>query len=332
MTARPFLACALALLAAACGGPRQERLVVYSAGPRPLAEKICRSFEETSGARVELFSATTGQIMAKVEAEKYNPRADVLILAAETPALGLKQAGRLHRYRPATLPNPKPGWADPDGFYHATGAAAVGIAFRRGETDPAATWRGVLAQGVRTGRGRVAMPSPSRSGTAGDFLLALRAMLGEPFWSEFLSARRRGFEIVGANSQAITGLSIGAFDAVYCAADYIICREIERGEPLEIHFPPEGSLFVYRPVAILASSRRIPLAERFVDHCFSPASQEAVAAAHLIPARDGIPLSPARARFPVPNPLPFDAEAALRAQKEIIRRFQYEIERAVIRP
>ncbi len=326
-----FIFCVAAFLSA-CGGSGEGKLVVYSAGPRPLAEKICRSFEENTGVKVELFSATTGQIMAKVEAEKYNPRADVLLIAAETPMVGLKLAGRLHHYRPAGLEYPKPGWSDPEGYYHATGAAAVGIAFRRGETDPTSTWRGVLAEGLQNGRGRVAMPSPSRSGTAGDFLLALRDLLGEGFWDLFKNARHRGFEIVGANSQAVTGLSIGAYDAVYCAADYIICREIAKGESLEIHFPPEGCLYVFRPVAILASSRRIPDAERFVDHCFTRDAQEKIAADHLIPALRDLPLSTVRRRFAVPESLPFDPIAALQNQKQVIRRFQYEIERAVIKP
>ncbi|MFQ3577859.1 MAG: substrate-binding domain-containing protein, partial [Verrucomicrobiia bacterium] len=82
---------ALASALSSCAPPDAGRLVVYTAGPRPLAEAICKAFEAAHGVRVELFTATTGQIMAKLEAEKYNPRADVVILAGETAALGLKQ-------------------------------------------------------------------------------------------------------------------------------------------------------------------------------------------------------------------------------------------------
>ncbi len=321
---------ALTTVLSSCAPPDDGRLVVYTAGPRPLAEAICKAFEAAQSVRVELFTATTGQIMAKLEAEKYHPRADVVLLAAETPMLGLKQAGRLHSYRPQAIPSFREGWADPDATFHATGAAAVGIAFRVGQADPNATWWGVLEEGVQTGDGRIVMPSPSRSGTAGDFLLALHAARPDTFWQTFKNARRRGFEIVGANSQAVTGLSMGAYDAVFCAADYIICREIERGEQLEVFFPPEGSLYVYRPVAILESSRRKPLAEQFIEFIFAPEAQAMLAGQHLLPAREEVPLSEVRARFPIPSPLPFDAAEAIRSQKEIVRRFQYEIERAVI--
>jgi iron(III) transport system substrate-binding protein len=330
-TLRVVLAIGIAtILLGACSPNARDKLVVYSSGPRTLAEEICNAFENQTGVRVELFSATTGQIMAKVEAEKYNPRADVLLLAAETPAVGLKQAGRLHAYRPKGLVNPRPGWSDPENFYHATGAAAVGIAFREGSVDRTASWLSVLDRGVSVGSGRVAMPSPSRSGTAGDFLLALHALEPEGFWERFRTARQRNFEIVGANSQAITGLSIGAYDAVYCAADYIICREIDKGEALEVFFPDEGALFVLRPAVILASSSRKENAEKFLDHCFSLPVQEMIAGHHLIPAMEDVPLSDIRARFGIPTALAFDAAAAIKTQKELLRRFQYEVERAVI--
>ncbi len=331
LTPALFLGALMGFFFLGCGG-KEERLVVYSAGPRNLAEQICDSFTAATGIKVELFSATTGQIMAKVEAEKYHPRVDVLMLAAETPMVGLQEAGRLVAYRPATLLSPKPGWSDGEDYWHSVGAAAVGVAFRVGQGVDDFTWRSILADGVSVGRGRIAMPSPSRSGTAGDFVLALHEMHPEDFWRIFLRARQRGLEIVGANSQAITGLSIGAYDAVYCAADYIICREIARGEALEVRFPTDGALFVLRPAGIMASSQRISQARKFLDHCFTQPVQEMVAEQFLLPAVEGVALDPVRARFGVPAALPFDARAALSGQRELLRRFQYEIERAVILP
>lgn len=326
-----FAVCAVLLLGG-CGSGGQERLVVYSAGPRVLAEQICESFSEATGVRVELFSATTGQIMAKVEAEKYHPRADVLLLAAETPMVGLKEAGRLHPYRPSALGDPRPGWSDSENAFHSIGAAAVGIAFRAGQGIPGVGWRSVLEERLPVGRGRMAMPSPSRSGTSGDFVLAFYEMYPSEFWNLFLGARQRGLEIVGANSQAITGLAIGAYDAVYGAADYIICREVARGEALEVVFPKEGALYVLRPAGILVSSKRLEVAERFMEHCFSEEVQKQVAEQFLIPALREVPLNPVREKFGIPAAMPFNALKALEVQKDLLRRFQYEVERAVVLP
>lgn len=315
-------------LAALAGCQRTgSELVVYSAGPRPLAEELCSLYQARTGRKVRLFTATTGQIMAKLEAERFNPRADVVILANLTAALSLKESGRLEPHRPRDLESAERDWHDPDGFFHAAGAAVVGVGVRAGGGADFAgrSWRGLLLEP----QGLV-MPSPSRSGTAGDFLLIYRQRHPETFWADFLEARMRGLQIVGANSQAITGLLMGAYRGVFAAADYILCREIEKGEPLEVVYPPEGAPYVPRPAAILASSRKKEAAREFVDMLFTREAQQAIATRHLLPARRDVPLSAIRARFEVPRALPFASMDALREQKAVVRRFQYEIERAAI--
>ncbi len=324
---------ALGLLAVAvvgCGGGAEKaELVVYSAGPRPLAEMVCRTFTEQTGIPVELFTATTGQVLAKLEAEKFRPRADVVVFASQTAAEGMKLGGRLLPYELRSREKLRAGWSDAEHCFHATAASCVGVATAVGRPVSDTTWRELLEN--RGGK-RVVMPSPSRSGTAGDFLLAYYQRNGGTFWEDFLGARRAGLQIVGANSQAITGLLIGAYDVVFAAADYIICREIENGEPLTVQYPQPGVPFVLRPVAILASTRKPEAAGRFVEHYFTRPVQEAVAALHLIPALESVPLSPVRAEFGVPAELPFDSRQALADQKELFQEFQYRVERAVVLP
>lgn len=326
------LLCALgvAALGSSCVPAEKKELVVYSAGPRPLAESICAAFTAETGVEVELFTATTGQILAKLEAERFRPRADVVIFASQTAAQGMKAAGRLRPFQPAAMTSLRKEWSDPENFFHATAASCVGIATATSRPVPSsATWSDLL-----TGRipGRIVMPSPSRSGTAGDFLLSYYQLTPDTFWEDFLAARRVGLQIVGANSQAITGLLIGAYDVVFAAADYIICREIERNEPLSLQYPLPGATFVLRPIGIMSSTRRPDVAERFADHYFSEPSQQAVASLHLIPGLQSIPLSPIRARFGIPTALPLDATKALDEQKTLFQKFQYTVERAVVVP
>lgn len=56
-------------------------LIVYSAGPEGLANKIKEGFEAKTGITVEMFQGTTGKILARMEAEKSNPVVDVVVLA-----------------------------------------------------------------------------------------------------------------------------------------------------------------------------------------------------------------------------------------------------------
>ena len=75
-----------------------KEITVYSAGPDGLSEKMKVAFEEKTGVKVNLFQGTTGKILAKLEAEKGKPIADVLVLASLSSMDSLKQAGELQAY------------------------------------------------------------------------------------------------------------------------------------------------------------------------------------------------------------------------------------------
>lgn len=302
-------------------------LVVYSAGPRPLAEAICRLFEEQTGIRTELFAATTGQIMARLEAERFNPQADVVILASRTAADYLKQRGRTHQLSLDLAGDSDPSWHDPDGHFLATSAATVGIAFREGLEHPPVEWSDVFSD--PKGRPKV-MPSPSRSGSSGDFVLSYALVHPDTIWDDFLTARQHGLQIAGANNQAITGLLIGTYDIMLGAVDYLIFREIARGEPLVMHFPPSGVPLVTRPIVVLNTTPDIDRAKQFVSFVFSPEIQTLIAERHLLPALRSIPLSEQRQASGIPNFMSVDNDRALELMAPTLRRFQYSVERAVV--
>ncbi|MCC5807130.1 MAG: extracellular solute-binding protein [Opitutales bacterium] len=323
-------ALATALVFAGCGpaaDAERDHLVVYSAGPRPLAEEIIAAFMESTGIPVELFAATTGQIMAKLEAERYRPRADVVVFASGVAAESLKAEGRLLPYDPPWLDETRRQWHDPDNHYFATSAAVVGIALRAAVYAPDIEWEDVLGGGFA---GRLTMPSPSRSGSAGDFVLAYTLREGDAAWPRFRSARRRGLEFSAANSQAITSLLIGAYDGIVGAVDYLIYRQIADGADVRMHFPASGGALVTRPAAILADTPVPERAQRFVDFYFTRESQERVAAAHLLPARKDTELSAARRVDGMPPVFEVPAEGALRHHATVLRRFQLEVERAAV--
>lgn len=304
---------------------RSDRLVVYSAGPRGLAESVVAAFTEETGIEVDLFQSTTGQIMARLEAERYRPRADVVVFASEVAAAALKSEDRLLAHIPPTAPLLWEGWSDPEGFYHATSASLVGVAISASVENAPATWNAWLTD---PGDLRVVMPSPSRSGAAGDFTVGYLVTF-EDGLDDFLAARSLGMDFAAANSQAIGSLLMGAHNAILGAADYLIYRQIERGENIRMEFPEEGAVLVTRPIAILASTRNLEGAKAFVDFYFELEAQQMVAATHLLPGRTDIPPSAVRGAE-LPALIHVDADTALRRQSTLLRRFQVQVERAVV--
>jgi iron(III) transport system substrate-binding protein len=316
----------IGVLVTGCGRP-VDRLVVYSAGPRVLAEHAAHGFTERTGIKVEIFSATTGQILAKLEAEKWKPRADVVILAGRTGAESLRLAGKLHPFTPLQAAELQAGWSDPGGSYWGTSASAVGLAVARKFAHREWDWSDFLDGKFP---GRAVMPSPSRSGATAEFLLADYQRNPVDFFQRFIHARQEGLEIGGATNQAVTSLLIGSTQAVVAAADYLVYPQIAAGEPILMQFPATGCPLVVRPVMILATTPQFEKAKAFADSLFTREMQEEISRQYLLPARRDVPLAAIRQTEGVPLAMPFDVRQAQADEGPVLRRFQYQVERAVV--
>ena len=76
------------------------KVTVYMPSPAGLADKLAAAFTEKTGVTVEQFQGTTGEILARLEAEQANPIADVVILASWSDGLSMKESGQLMSYTP----------------------------------------------------------------------------------------------------------------------------------------------------------------------------------------------------------------------------------------
>lgn len=314
-------------LLTSCGERRgKNELVVYSAGPREMAESICREFQEKSGIPTRLFSATTGEIMAKLAAEEFRPQADVVILAGQTAAEVLKQQEVLAPLPAGDYLKFNPAWNDPDGFYASTGACALGVAVRKGSYDPQLDWKAVFEGAIK---GNLMMPSPSQSGSSAEFVVSFHLNSPEMFWDGMENLKQSGLQVSGPNNQALTSLILGAHEGVLGAADYLVFRQMAKGEPLVMHFPPSGCPLSQRPICIMASSRNKSGAEDFVKFCFSKSVQKQIAATHLLPADPEVELSDLRKAAPKLTPLLVDVKEACVVQQKALHQFRYAIEKGV---
>ena len=76
------------------------KVTVYMPSPAGLADKLASAFTDKTGVEVEQFQGTTGEILARLEAEQANPVADVVILASWSDGLSMKADGQLESYTP----------------------------------------------------------------------------------------------------------------------------------------------------------------------------------------------------------------------------------------
>lgn len=261
-----------------------QQVTVYTAGPADLIENLAAGFTTQSGIEVGVFQATTGQMMARLEAEAANPVADVVISASLDTAYDFDARGLLLDY---TSPNAEnvPGFLKGDNWV-VQGISALAIAWNPASGTPRpADWADLTGPDFTD---LVTMPDPAQSGSAYELVAALAANDGIG-WQLFEDLAANQMIVPGANAQALNPVLQGAKGAVFGAVDYISLAGAAAGESIEIIFPESGTVIAPRPMMILNSSQNQDEAKAFIDYVLSEEGQALVAATYLMPSRTDIP-------------------------------------------
>ncbi|TVQ32812.1 MAG: extracellular solute-binding protein [Geminicoccaceae bacterium] len=292
-----------------------QTLTVYTAGPGSLADAMAEAFQAETGIRVNVFQGTTGQVMARLEAEAANPQADVVVSASWGSAVDMFERGLLLEH---VSPHAE---TVPDFLQHshyvAQGISALALAWNTQSGTPRPTdWSDLAAPAFRD---LVTMPDPAQSGSAFDLVVGLEAARGEAAWELLAALHANEMIVPGPNAAALNPVLQGAKAAVFGAVDYIAFGRAEQGEPVEVIVPESGTVIAPRPIMILASTPNPDAARAFVDFTLSDTGQALVAETFLMPARTDV--KGRRPGIDELNVIEVDGAAASARRDEIIARF-----------
>jgi len=261
-----------------------QALTVYTAGPGSLAKGLAAGYEKKTGVKVNIFQATTGKVMARLEAEQANPQADILISASWDTAEDLHNRGWLLPYQSQNAEKVPANLKTSD--YVAQGISALGIVWnsKSGTPEPK-EWQDLTATDFKD---KITTPDPALSGASLDLLIGLQNGMGDAAWKLFEQLKQNGMVASGPNAQAVTPVMQGAKAAVFGAVDYVSYGNIAQGESLKVIFPASGTVIAPRPMMILKTTQHADDAKAFVDYVLSPEGQALVADAWLMPARTDV--------------------------------------------
>lgn len=288
------LAAALCFSLAACGSSESaagetpakktgEKVTVYMPSPAGLADKLAEGFTAATGIEVEQFQGTTGEILARLEAEEANPIADVVILASWSDGLSMKNSGKLASYTPANADKAVEGWIDEDSMLFGYSASAVGVIYNTTLIpEMNADWDELAGSAFD---GQLAIPDGEKSGSAKDFIAGYVAAYG---WDTFESMAANGMTCPGANKAALESVTTGEVAVLVAGVDYNAYSSMSKGEPLNIYYPAGGTVVNPRPAMIMNTAPNMDGAKAFIDYLYSEEAQALVANAYLLPGRSDI--------------------------------------------
>jgi iron(III) transport system substrate-binding protein len=303
-----------------------QSVTFYTAGPGGLAEALAEAFTARSGIPVDVYQATSGDVLARLESERANPRADVVVLASWGEGLNLLERGFVAPYESPEATRVREGWAQ-DGLVAQGGAALAVIVNTREvpEEEWPRSWFDLLEA---IWRGAVTMPDPTLSGSAAEFVAVFYQHFGEEGWQFFAYLAENGLEVPGPNAAALNPVLAGAKKATIAGVDYISYNQIARGESLAIVYPEEGTVVALRPAFVQSGAPNPEGAQAFLDFILSEEGQAIVAGFNIIPARLGVEASrPLPGEFTVLEP---DWAFVADNITELVQRFRAEIVEGIV--
>jgi iron(III) transport system substrate-binding protein len=287
-------------------------ITVYTAGPQDLIDTLSKGFTSKTGIKVNVFQATTGKVMARIEAEASNPKVDVLISASWDTATDFDKRGWLVDYASPNAANVPDFLKTRDAV--AQGVSALGIAWnpKSGTPEPA-EWADLTKPEYKD---LVNIPDPAQSGSSFELTAAL---VGVDGWKLFQDLKANGALVAGANADALNPVMQGAKAAVFGAVDYTSLAAAAKGETIKVIFPKSGTVVAPRPAMILKWSKNQDQAKQFIDYMLSDEGQAAIAADYLMPSRSDVKANrPLIADLPL---LKYDVKSVYGARKDTLAKF-----------
>ena len=259
------------------------KVTVYMPSPAGLADEIAAGFQAKTGVQVEVFQGTTGEILARLEAEEANPVADVVILASWSDGLSMKEDGKIMSYTPENADKIVEGWIDEDSMLFGYSASAVGVIYNTTIIpELSADWEELASAEYAD---LLAIPDAEKSGSCKDFIAGFVNAYG---WDVFEGMAANGMMNGGANKTALESVTTGEVGILVAGVDYNAYSSITNGEPLAIYYPEGGTVVNPRPAMIMNTSPNVENAKAFVDYLFSDEAQQFVADEYLLPGRTDI--------------------------------------------
>ena len=276
MSAQPVtLAVVVAMavvLALGGGGARAEEVVVYTSLENDeVVEYLKQAKKDMPDLEVKWIRLSTGDLGARMLAEKNNPQADVIWGWAVTNMIPFTKKGLIEPYAPKGVAKIPAQFKDPNHHWVAIdlymAAFAVNTELAKKKNIPIPTSWEDLTKPVY--KGEVIMPNPASSGTGYLQISSLLQMKGEEAGWGFLKRLDKNIaQYIKSGSKPAKMAAAGEY-VVGASFAFVIAKLKEKGAPVKLVVPKEGAGYELEANGLMKGAKRPAAAKRFLDWAIS---------------------------------------------------------------
>ena len=310
----------------------QDSLVVYSSVDEENAKKLLDAFTQATGVKVRFTFLSSGPAVARIEAEKNNPQADIWYGAPSENHVVLKEKGLSQPYVSANAKDLAGKFKDPEGYWtsfymNPLGFASNANTLKQKGVEPPTSWADLLKPEFKA---QVQTPSPQTSGTGYNMVAALVMIMGEDKAFDYLKKLNPSIQTYTQSGTAPSKAAAIGQAGVGIQFTPAFLQLIEEGYPLKITFPKEGVGFEAPAISILKGAPHPDLAKKLVDWSITIPGQNAItdAKTYFVPVHSKARLAKGLPSFDEVPAINYDAAWAGKEKKRLVDRWINEVLRA----
>lgn len=310
----------------------QDSLVVYSSVDEENAKKLLDAFTSATGVKVRFTFLSSGPAVARIEAEKNNPQADVWYGAPSENHVVLKEKGLSQPYVSPNAKDLAAKFKDAEGYWTSFYMNPLGFAsnvnvLKQKGAEPPAAWADLLKPEFKA---QVQTPSPQTSGTGYNMVAALVMIMGEEKAFDYLKKLNPSIQTYTQSGTAPSKAAAIGQAGVGIQFTPAFLQLIEEGYPLKVTFPKEGVGFEAPAISILKGAPHLELAKKLVDWSITVPGQNAItdAKTYFFPVHPKAKLAKGLPSFDEVPAINYDAVWAGKEKKRLVDRWINEVLRA----
>ncbi len=235
-------------------------------------------FEEEFGITVNYVRMSTGEALARLEAEKDNPQFDIMWGGPIDTYIAGSNEGMFAQYESPNVENllDIDKYQDPDNYWSGIYLGSLGfatntdfLAANPGLEAPT-SWDDLLKPEFQD---QVLVAHPSTSGTSYTAMATILQLMGEDAGWEYLDKyadQMLQFTKSGSAPAKFVGAGEGAVGVVF---SHDIVKQIEAGLPLVLSFPEDGTGYEIGGMAIVEGAQNLDAAQKWYDWALTAEAQ-----------------------------------------------------------
>lgn len=258
--------------------PVKGKITVYVAFHEDHAVAALKKFTEETGIEAEMIRMASGEILAKIRAEKNNPQADVWYGGPADTHVAAQAEGLLQPYKSPVAEAIPAEFRDKDGYWTGVYIGPIGFAsnkqfLEKNGLQPPESWDDLLDPAYK---GELVMAHPGSSGTAYTILYSIiKAKGGDEAGFEFmkkLHPQIQQYTTSGGAPGRMAGMGEAGVGILF--AHDIIKYQKEGFDNLVMSSPKDGTGLEIGGVAIINNAPNLEGAKAFIDWASGPSAQE----------------------------------------------------------